>query len=254
MLFLPYKILEGNIKIPPFQRNFVWKKEQVIDLLDSIIQGYPIGSILFWETKETLPAKRNIGSFLLPESEEDYPIKYVLDGQQRITSIFSVFCFDLKKESDENVNSDTFDIHFDISTEKFISNTKDFSGKSFPLKLLFDNFNFNKYIVNFSKEEVEIAVKVQSIFQNYDLPIVTIKKRDKSEVGIIFERINNTGTKLSILDLMTAWTWIEDFHLKEEFEKILEHLDQKNFSNITDKIILQCMSSIINKTTKTKNI
>ena len=45
------KIIEGNIKIPPFQREFVWKQEQVIELLDSIIKDYPIGSILLWETK-----------------------------------------------------------------------------------------------------------------------------------------------------------------------------------------------------------
>ena len=87
------KIIEGNIKIPPFQREFVWKQEQVIELLDSVIKDYPIGSILLWETKDDLPSKRNIGGFDLPNPTEDYPINYVLDGQQRVTSIFGVFCF-----------------------------------------------------------------------------------------------------------------------------------------------------------------
>ena len=48
----------------------------------------------------------------------------------------------------------------------------------------------------------------------------TEAKRKKEEVGIIFERINNTGTKLTTLDLMIAWTWSEDFHLKEKMDEI----------------------------------
>src|SRR5690625_6339089 len=85
------KILEGEIKIPPFQRQFVWKIEQVIELLDSIYNDYPIGSILLWETNENLPSNRNIGGYELPQSKDEYPINYILDGQQRVTSIFSVF-------------------------------------------------------------------------------------------------------------------------------------------------------------------
>ncbi|GAJ16296.1 unnamed protein product, partial [marine sediment metagenome] len=55
------------------------------------------------------------------------------------------------------------------------------------------------------------------------------------EVGIIFERINNTGTRLTTLDLMVAWTWGEDFHLREELDQILETLDLKGFGETPDK-------------------
>ena len=88
------------------------------------------------------------------------------------------------------------------------------------------------------------AVELQSKFQNYEVPIITTYKRKKEEVGIIFERINNTGTRLTTLDLMIAWTWSEDFHLKEKMDEILEILDQKGFGETPDKIILQCLSGI----------
>src|SRR5690554_4485442 len=219
------KIIEGNIKIPPFQREFVWKQEQVIELLDSLIKDYPVGSILLWETKDDLPAKRNVGGFDLPNPTEDYPINYVLDGQQRVTSIFGVFCYDLDNVENEDYDSAIFNIIYDVTRDEFVSENDIIVGNiNLPLRLIFDNFNFNKFIQEqkLDEEKTNKVVEIQSLFQNYELPLVTIKKREKSEVGIIFERVNNTGTPLSTLDLMIAWTWVEDFHLKEKFEDIFE--------------------------------
>lgn len=251
------KIIEGNIKIPPFQREFVWKQEQVIELLDSIIKDYPIGSILLWETKDDLPSKRNIGGFELPNPTEDYPINYILDGQQRVTSIFGVFCYDLENVENDEYDASIFEILYDITDDIFISSLDvNNDHLNLPLRLIFENLKFNKFIQEKGLDEIQTnkIVELQSLFQNYELPLVTIKKRDKTEVGIIFERVNNTGTTLSTLDLMIAWTWIEDFHLKEKFEDIFETLEDKNFGNIKKKVVLQCISAIINQTTKTKSI
>ncbi|WP_405252287.1 DUF262 domain-containing protein [Dokdonia sp. Asnod3-C12] len=251
------KIIEGNIKIPPFQREFVWKQEQVIELLDSLIKDYPVGSILLWETKDDLPAKRNVGGFDLPNPTEDYPINYVLDGQQRVTSIFGVFCYDLDNVENEDYDSAIFNIIYDVTRDEFVSETDTIdSNINLPLRLIFDNFNFNKFIQEqrLDEQKTNKVVEIQSLFQNYELPLVTIKKREKTEVGIIFERVNNTGTPLSTLDLMIAWTWVEDFHLKEKFEDIFETLEDKNFGNVKNKVVLQCVSAIISKTTKTKSI
>ena len=84
--------------------------------------------------------------------------------------------------------------------------------------------------------------------------MVTTEMRDKAEVGIIFERINSTGTKLSTLDLMIAWTWDETFHLKEAIDEHVEDLNEKGFGDLPDKIILQCLSGIISKKTSTRAI
>ncbi|WP_461453173.1 DUF262 domain-containing protein [Mucilaginibacter sp.] len=175
------KIIEGDIKIPPFQRNFVWKQEQVIELLDSIINDYPIGSVLLWETNEDLPSKRNIGGYNLPESKAEYPINYVLDGQQRITSIFGVFSVGLEYNDPDNAIN-VFEIYYDLTIEKFISKKDlNLTNKYLPLKLIFDNYNFNTHIQehSFSQEETKEAVRLQSLFQDYDVPTVTIKKRTK---------------------------------------------------------------------------
>src|SRR3989344_1335682 len=86
------QIAEGEVKVPPLQRPFVWKIDQIIKLLESIYNDYPIGSILLWETHENLPAQRNIAGFKIPDKEPEYPHYYVLDGQQRLSALYGVFC------------------------------------------------------------------------------------------------------------------------------------------------------------------
>ncbi|GAJ23443.1 unnamed protein product, partial [marine sediment metagenome] len=74
------RIEEGDIKIPAFQRGFVWNQNQVLELLDSIYRDYPIGSILLWTSNARLKSTRNVGGFLIPDREPEYPVNYVLDG------------------------------------------------------------------------------------------------------------------------------------------------------------------------------
>jgi uncharacterized protein with ParB-like and HNH nuclease domain len=68
------EVARGNIKIPVFQREFVWDDEQIMSLLDSIYRGYPVGSLLLWSTKEQLNHERNVGGFELPPNPQDYPV------------------------------------------------------------------------------------------------------------------------------------------------------------------------------------
>ena len=80
---------KGIIKIPQFQRDFVWSKEKSAKLLDSIVKGYPIGTFILWKTKEELRALRNIGGIQLPRTPKGDFIQYVIDGQQRLTTLYA---------------------------------------------------------------------------------------------------------------------------------------------------------------------
>ena len=87
-LFL--EIDSGQIKLPMFQREFVWDKEQSAKLIDSILKGYPIGTFIFWKTKEALRSVKDIGNHSLPETPKGDYAQYILDGQQRITSLYAI--------------------------------------------------------------------------------------------------------------------------------------------------------------------
>ena len=80
----------GKIRIPQFQRDFVWSKQQTAKLIDSIIKGFPIGTFILWETTDSMRSYRNIGNADLPEPRPGDRVQYVLDGQQRITSLYAV--------------------------------------------------------------------------------------------------------------------------------------------------------------------
>jgi uncharacterized protein with ParB-like and HNH nuclease domain len=90
--------------------------------LDSIYQGYPVGSLLLWSTKERLKHERNVGGFKLPATPEDYPVQYVLDGQQRLSTLYGVF------NSDAPTNDEELAARFNIA---FVAGTGEFVQASF---------------------------------------------------------------------------------------------------------------------------
>ena len=114
------EVLRGQIRIPAFQRGFVWEPDRVAYLMDSIYKRYPFGSLLFWRTREPLKVERDLGPFQLPDPKVDYPVDYVLDGQQRITSIFGVFQTELKM-----VNPVFWrDVYFDLKADENAQETQ----------------------------------------------------------------------------------------------------------------------------------
>ena len=252
------KIAEGEIKIPPLQRAFIWKLEQIIKLLESIYHDYPIGSVLLWETNDELPSTRNIAGFKMPDKKPEYPHNYVLDGQQRLSALYGVFCKDRNIEEENygyEIDAAIFNVLFDFNNDCFIHENDRKEGQEYlEMKYLLDNVEFHKVIDKLTDENKRKATSLQSAFLSYEVPQVVTRKRSKEEIGVIFERINNSGTPLDLFDLLVAWTWTEEFHLQEKFNSIIEILADKNFEGIQKKIVLQCISAVIKESSKSKII
>ncbi len=255
------RIDDGEIKIPAFQRGYVWKQNQIIELLESLLRQYPIGSLLLWEAneKEKLKSTRNIAGYRIPSKGDNWPVNYVLDGQQRLSSIYAVLSENIEQEGSNekyNPNTDIFEIYYDFSRKCFLpkSEVENASGTAILLRNIVDPIRLVDELSALDRKYHGDAKTLSSIFLNYEVPVIQIKNRTREEVGLIFERINNTGTKLDILDLMTAWTWTEDFHLLEAIDDLLDELDEKSFGSIDHKLILQVVSGIIIGSTQTSNI
>ncbi len=67
---LIYEIEKGIIKIPKFQREFVWSVDKTAKLLDSILRGYPIGTFILWETEQRLNDVKNVGNLKIPDTPD----------------------------------------------------------------------------------------------------------------------------------------------------------------------------------------
>lgn len=82
------RIGNGQYQIPRFQRDFIWKREKVALLFDSILKGYPVGTMTLWETTYRLESVKEFGGKEIVQPEEgERRVYYVLDGQQRLTSL-----------------------------------------------------------------------------------------------------------------------------------------------------------------------
>ena len=111
---LANRILTGDILLPKFQRDFVWDKKQIIDLLNSIANGYPIGSVLLWRSREQLRSERNIADLQIAPTQVDYPVNYLLDGQQRLSTICGALYWKGGKADSR------WNIVYDLRDKKFI--------------------------------------------------------------------------------------------------------------------------------------
>lgn len=234
-------IKKGAIKIPQFQRKFVWKEPQAFKLLDSIVNNYPIGSLLMWKTKVKLAAERNIGNFKLPETDDMTPTDYVLDGQQRITVIYaSIGAPD---------NDEGFSPGYDLEARQFVLMEETKSSLVFPLRSLFNTtkvLNFRTGLQT-HQEASQLQAELDNLidaFTKYKLPVVVLKDLSVEEVCPIFERINSSGTRLSMYDLMVAATWSQEFDLNGKVAQIAQSLKSKNYGKIDPDTILKCLAAL----------
>lgn len=232
----------GNIKIPVFQRQFIWTDEQIVSLLDSIYRGYPVGSLLLWSTREELNHERNIGGFKLPETPEDYPVNYLLDGQQRLTTLYGVF--HSNDNSADPELADRFNICYIPSDDLFIHHLAAENKDKIHLNSILDTTKLLAELPRFNDVEKAKIAKLTEAFKDYEFPVVTIRERSNKEVCSIFQRINSSGTPLSNLELLTAWTWSDNFDLRREIEVLLDALSDKGYDQIDRQLLMRMLATL----------
>lgn len=255
-------VAEGEIRIPAFQRDFVWEPDRVQFLMDSLYKKYPVGTLLLWRTKEKLEHDRMLGPFKLPDPKKEYPIEYVLDGQQRITSIFSVFQTDLNKAPNNNIN--WLDIYFDIDANKDVQDSQfialhpnEVKDNHIPLNILFDVKNYGSFVRNYpNQDRIDEIDRLQAAFQEVQLPTEIVEITDHSSIAIIFERVNRGGVPLDTYQLLSAWTWSGDFDLRAKFDELGDDLDDHGYKELSDEpdLLLKCCAAVIKDDASAKSI
>lgn len=221
----------------------MWLDDQVMSLLDSIYRGYPVGSLLLWSTKERLNHDRSVGGFRLPDTPEDYPVNYVLDGQQRLTTLYGVFNSDAASDNEEL--SERFNVCFVPEDETFLHSSVANPETSINLHVILDTTRLLPELARFSDDHKKRIAYLTERFKDYEFPVVTIRDRTNQEVCRVFQRINSSGTSLSTLELLAAWTWSDAFDLREEIATLLDRLSDKGYGELDETLIMRCLASIV---------
>lgn len=245
---LARRILTGDILLPKFQRSPVWEKGQILTLLDSVAKGYPIGSVLLWQSRQELRSESSIADLDIDLPRPDYPVNYLLDGQQRLSAI----CGALYWNGDDPKSR--WNIAYDLKEQDFfhLETLDDPPLHQIRVKKLADPAVYFKHVASLdtltSSDKDVLRNRAETLFnrfKDYKVATVTLGDMSLQDVAPIFERINSTGTPLTIVDLMRAATWSPDFDLIDSIDGILETLDEKSFGTIDKKGILRNLSAAL---------
>lgn len=232
-----HDIEKGILRIPQFQREFVWDKPRVIKLLESIYLEYPIGSFFFWDApRKYYDFYRDIAELGLPKPDKYEKIVFILDGQQRLTSLYvtvkglTLYGRDYKK------------ICFDLDEKVFIDRTPD-NQRFVSLSDLLSNERYSVYD-GLNVERKKSFNECFQRFNNYPFSAIDVRDKELDEVCDIFERINQGGQKLNLFDLISASTWTPNFDLRVSVKEENEKLKTKGFGEIDNEVYLQALSLI----------
>lgn len=221
----------GELRIPPFQREFVWDADQRLDLLDTIRRGLPAGTLMVWRTTRVLPTINPVGSFSLGLSKVPKGVtsQYLLDGQQRLTTLMAALGAALwtregseppwdEKNRHFAPDGKPWAIGFDVGTPDggFVLLWPDSTHhelKLLPLAILLDDVAFDDWReqVQPTREETNRARALRSSFIDYLLPIVPLATEEVGSVTLTFKRLNTGGTPMGEYHMARALSWNEDF-------------------------------------------
>lgn len=264
----------GGFWLPNIQRSFVWSEEQIERLFDSILREYPIGTLLVWKNKSKIKYRKFIDDWnddytskSLYKTPDEKPKMLVLDGQQRMQSLF----IGLKGSYASKR------LYFDIYSGdlrapddiKFVFKFLETGKAKFPFVLFEDlvftdkkNKELKKQIADFDEsklteqqgeridDNIELIRNVfctqeNIIYQEID----SIDRPDtykEDDVVEIFIRANSGGTPLSKSDLLFSLLTASWDEADDKMVDLLDELNRDGF-NFNRDFILKCCLVLLNK-------
>jgi len=232
-----------DVALPDFQRDFVWEPRATEELIESICQNYPAGSLL---------RIRNANGFYFVPREftgasslnGKQPSYLILDGQQRLTSLYQAFYGKGSHRyfinfqglmDDHDIEDCVFYLNLKDAQKRFGTVEQQALALIFPFQLLFgDGGGFEEWLDQVLEQRAEVDTEKKLLKQQlrtlkktwldsveeYEFPVVTLADdTSASAVCTIFETLNRTGVKLSVFDLLTARFWSDDVRLRDLWAK-----------------------------------
>lgn len=243
----------GKSQLPEFQRDWVWPMENIRSLLASISLGYPVGTLMMMKTGGDVKFKQRPIQGAAPTKPAE---RLILDGQQRITSLFQAlklgapietqdvrkrrlsgwFYVDIQAALDPHadreeaflfVPADRKERNFRGEVERDLSEAEfEYAADLFPLKSAFsyDDWmdGYDEYW-EYSQEKRQMRntfrQEVLKRFDTYQVPVIELAASTPREaVCQVFEKVNTGGVTLTVFELLTATYAADEFDLRQDWE------------------------------------
>lgn len=244
----------GLIQLPDFQRSWVWKDEGLRALLASVSRSFPVGTLMTLQTGGEVNFKPRLIEGAPPEHAKVAPDWLVLDGQQRVTSLYQLcmrqavvatrdqkkqpirrwYYIDMRAALDPEGDREAaiigvredrtelrgFEVVRDLSTADH-----EFEQCMFPANRLFSSDAWQQQFCqhwNYAPDKMKLwfdfANEVIAAFKQYQMPVIALDKSTSREaVCLVFEKVNTGGEKLDAFELLTAIYAASSFDLRADW-------------------------------------
>ena len=248
---------DGSSQLPDFQRGWIWDDDRVRSLLASISLEYPIGAVMMLRTGgETIRFKqRPLEGAAPPSSREAEHL--ILDGQQRLTSLFQSLCLDRpvqtrdqrgrpvkrwyyinmqlaldpgtdREETVVSLPEDRQIKRFGRDTvEDYSTPEREYEAMLFPLSKVYSSGDWRVEFERFwdyDRDKIELwndfERKIVERFKQYQVPVIELgKDTPKEAVCQVFEKVNTGGVTLTVFELLTATFAVNGFELRKDWDQ-----------------------------------
>lgn len=244
----------GTLQLPDFQRSWVWRDDSLRAVLASVSRSFPVGTLMTLQTGGDVNFKPRPIEGTPPNAAEIAPDALVLDGQQRLTSLYQLtmrqevvvtrdvkkqpirrwYYIDMQAALDPQVDREAaiigvredrtelrgFEVVRDLSTQE-----REFEQCMFPANKIFDSDQWQMGFANhwkFDQEKMKLwfafANEVLAAFKQYQMPVIALDKSTSREaVCLVFEKVNTGGEKLDAFELLTAIYAASEFDLRTDW-------------------------------------
>lgn len=237
------EIDSGRIRIPRFQRPFVWKPRNMLALFDSIHRGYPIGNLLFWQTDIPVETTGEIGPITFGSNTKQTPA-LILDGQQRLSTLYGALRIQDKMAHPQEQSSWQWRVFYDLRNKEFIHiPSQKPEPHHLPVRAVLKTVDFLTYsrslVAQTPRDADALIAEAERVVQrikSYKFAITRIQGGTMAEAVEIFSRLNTTGRPMTPDEMVSALTYKEGqskFHLASRIDRILDRIAPLGFAGFS---------------------
>jgi hypothetical protein len=236
-------IRQGFLLVPRFQRPFIWSVDKQLELLRSIRDGLPIGSIMIWRTRtQELPCYERMGRHRLDQRDLGLGStrQYVLDGFQRLSTLYGALHQEDAPGDDDEDEGPRF--YLDLDTLDFCTEPMEGSpaARFLPMGILLQRMELMRWERKLNEDRwIENAESAFNAFDRCKIPVIPLVTEDLEVAAKAFERINTQGLPVSRLHVAHALSWSPDFDLLERARGLKEELlSPVGWGELDDDVLL----------------
>lgn len=247
------EVKSGDLVIPQFQRPFVWDDDRRLKLLDSIVEGMPIGSLLVWRTnRRDLRTYERVGGVQLDGPRAgDGKLNYLIDGHQRISTLFGAL-YSGERDDPDTEDDTRWPLYFELGAEKRPAFRVPPARAAvpdhwIPLSILLDGdklFEFTQRLRQAGKRSfAKQAERLANIFRDYIIPIVPLVTEELNVVTDAFVRVNSQGKGMSEAHMLRALTHVGEVDTDKHFRKVRTNLEPLGWAGLDDQVLVNVLKS-----------